>query len=244
MSLKPNPKRLARHVMRILGQDGRADGIEADSGGVLELSTDNIESYLRERGVIDGGPAVVETLGWGISNAVFKVRTRAGCVVVKQPSPRLRVDAVWEWDRSRILVERDCMAYLGGILPVGAVPTVRFSDETNFVLGMSCAPSGGVLWKEALLRGEIDIGAARRAGALLAEIQTKAAADPIVRERFAEQAGLVQGRIDPYHRAAAAANPCLRSLIEQEIERMRTTDGRSCLATTPLRTPSCMAITS
>ncbi len=189
----------------------------------VELDPDNAAVYLRDRGVLGEGPVEVEALGWGISNTVLKVRTREGCLVVKQSLPRLRVEAVWEFDRARILVERECMQCLGELLPAGTVPEVRFCDDANFVFAMSCAPPGGVLWKEALLRGEIDVSAAQRAGTLLSEVQLRAAADTTMRERFADRTVLIQGRVDPYHRTAAAANPSLRPLIEEEIERMLAT---------------------
>jgi Phosphotransferase enzyme family len=184
-----------------------------------ELNADTAVAYLTERGAISGR-AEVEPLGGGISNVVLRVRSAGDCFVVKQSLPRLRVEAVWEVDRKRIFVERDCMRYLGNILAPGTVPDVRFSDDGNFLFAMSCAPPGGFNWKEALLRGEIDVVAAERAGALLAALQVRTAADPVVRERFADRTVLFQGRIDPYHRTAAAANPSLGRLIEEEVERL------------------------
>jgi 5-methylthioribose kinase len=187
-----------------------------------ELDRRAAEAYLRSRGLVSG-PAKVEPLGGGISNVVLRVRSGADCFVVKQSLPRLRVEAVWEFDRRRIFVERDCMLYLGGILPPGTVPEVRFSDDANFLFAMSCAPPGGVNWKEALLRGDVETAPAVRAGELLAALQTRTAGDSGVRERFADDTVLIQGRIDPYHRTAAKANPALRSLIEEEVERTLTT---------------------
>lgn len=184
-----------------------------------ELTVENAVVYLRRRGAISA-PADVVPLSGGISNVVLRVHSQGDCFVIKQSLPRLRVEAVWEFDRRRILVERDCMAYLGSLLPPGTVPEVRFSDEANFLFAMSCAPPGGVVWKDALLRGEIEIETAERAGALLAELQLRSAADAAARERFADRTVLLQGRIDPYHRTAALANPSLRPLIEEEVGRM------------------------
>jgi aminoglycoside phosphotransferase (APT) family kinase protein len=189
----------------------------------VELTAANVAASQRARGVLDDGPVEAEELGWGISNVVLKVESGAGCMVVKQSLPRLRVAAVWEFDQSRIVVERECMSYLGRVLPRGAVPEVVFFDDENFVFAMSCAPPGGVLWKEALLRGEVDLDAARRAGALLAAIQTASSSDTVARERFADRTVLMQGRVDPYHRTAALVNPGLAPFIEEEVERMLAT---------------------
>lgn len=143
--------------------------------------------------------------------------------MLKQSLPKLRVKDDWPFDRSRIFVERDCMATLGELLPPGSVPEVRFLDEENFVLGMSCAPADGLLWKEALLNGHIDLTVPERAGLLLAEIHNRAASDPQIQTRFGRQAGFIQGRVDPYHRTAAKAQPELAPLIEAEVVRMLQT---------------------
>src|SRR5688500_9216421 len=125
-----------------LAADTRARGLLMDRAAV-ELTPDNAEEYLRDRGIIPPGiPAEIEPLGWGISNVVMKVTLPADCFVFKQSLPKLRVQDEWVFGRSRVFVERDCMALLGDLLPPGAVPQVRFSDEESFVLGMSCAPDG------------------------------------------------------------------------------------------------------
>jgi len=190
---------------------------------MVEITLENAREYLRGRGWLPPGEVAIEPLGWGISNVVMMVRSVDACFVFKQPLPKLRVKDDWPFDRERIFVERDCMALLGEVLPPGSVPAVRFSDDENFVLGMSCAPPGGVLWKQALLEGHVDITVAERAGALLARLHTVTAADARVRSRFDSQMGFVQGRVDPYHRTAAAVHPDLAPIIAVEVQRMLRT---------------------
>jgi Phosphotransferase enzyme family len=191
---------------------------------VIELGAANVAAYLRERGVVPTGVEPdAEELGWGISNVVLKVSWPGNCVVVKQSLAELRVGDEWPFDRSRIVGERDCMEELGRLLPDGSVPRVRFSDDESFVLAMSCAPPGGVLWKEALLEGRIEPRAGWMAGALLARIHREAATDPGARERFADQTPLVQGRIDPYHLTAAERHPDLAPIVHREVERLLST---------------------
>jgi hypothetical protein len=188
---------------------------------LTELTAENAAQYLRERGVVPASAELeVRELGWGISNVVLQVRWSDDCLVVKQSLPKLRVEADWPFDRSRILVERDCMAYLSTLLPPGSVPLVRFTDEESFAFGMTCAPPGGVLWKEALLDGVVDNAAAERAGSLLGRIHSAAAADESARRRFVDQTVLIQGRVDPYHLTAAQANPGLAPIIHAEVERL------------------------
>jgi 5-methylthioribose kinase len=187
----------------------------------VEITSENARAYLIDRGVV--GPqaqTVVEALGWGISNVVLKVTADDDVFVIKQSLPKLRVKDDWPFDRDRIVIERDCMTALGAFLPSGTVPTVRFSDDENFVFGMSCAPASGIFWKEALLDGRVDAEAAARAGRWLAGMHALPALHPEVAERFAGVNNFIQGRIDPYHRTAARANPDLASLVQAEVDRM------------------------
>lgn len=189
--------------------------------GPFELTPENAQAYLIDRGVISPrAETAVEALGWGISNIVLKVVADGDALVVKQSLPKLRVKDDWPFDRDRIFIERDCMELLGGLLPEGSVPVVRFSDDENYVFGMSHAPPGGVLWKQALLDGQVDLDAAIHTGRLLADIHTLTARHEGARARFAGVTNFIQGRVDPYHLTAARANPHLAGIVEAEVDRM------------------------
>jgi 5-methylthioribose kinase len=105
------------------------------------------------------------------------------------------------------------------LLP-GSVPALRFADDERFIFGMACVPENGVLWKEALMLGEVDLQAATHAGTLLAQWHVRSAGQPDVMAQFADNNNFIQGRVDPYYRKAAEVNPDLAPLIEAEIERM------------------------
>lgn len=185
------------------------------------LTVETVVGYLRSRGYIgQRGLAAARELAGGISNVVIRVDHEGGSLVVKQSLAKLRVAVDWEFDRARILGERDCMIILGRLLGDRAVPQVLFSDDERFVIGMTCAPDGGVLWKQALLEGVAETAVAELAGATLARLQSAAAADAAVRQRFDDLSPLMQGRIDPYHRSAALAHPDLAPAIDAEVDRM------------------------
>lgn len=187
------------------------------------LTVETAPDALRAAGVLPPGrPVTVNALGGGISNVVLRVSWDDRCVVLKQSLPKLRVTADWPFVRRRTLIERDCLALLARIVP-GSVPDVLWCDEQRYVLAMSCVPSGGELWKSALMSGHVDRSAAGRAGELLADIHRLAASEHEARERFADQTVMIQGRTDPYHLTAAAAHPELRPAIEREVERMLST---------------------
>lgn len=172
--------------------------------------------YVAARGF---APSATRELGGGVSNIVLQAETEKGCLVFKQPLARLRVSEEWLFDRRRVVNERRCMELLNEILP-GAAPEVRFADDENFVLAMTCAPPGGREWKKALLAGEADTAAAERAGALLGQMHRRAAARAGVRELFSDWEVFRQGRIDPYHRRVMEAHPDLAGWIGAEIARL------------------------
>jgi Phosphotransferase enzyme family len=195
----------------------------------LELTTEaTAGEVLRRVGVVPEGVAVeAHALSGGISNIVLAASWPGGRAVLKQSLPELRVAVEWHFDRARIINERRAMRYLEEILPDGSVPAVLAHDDEAYLFVMSQAPDEGVNWKDALLRGDIDLQTAERAGALLGEIHRQSAGDPRVARDFADLTPLLQGRVDPYHRTAAAVNPGIAGVIEAEVERLLAT--RSCL---------------
>jgi 5-methylthioribose kinase len=169
-------------------------------------------------GLVEAGtPVKARSLSGGISNVVLAVEWPGGRAVLKQSLPKLRVAADWPFDRSRIFNERRALERLGAILPPGSVPEVLAHDDEQFLFAMSHAPDGGRNWKEELLAGRVDLNAARLSGELLAAVHAAPA------DGFDDQMPLVQGRVDPYHRTAAAANPEVAELVHAEVERLLAT---------------------
>lgn len=186
-----------------------------------------LPGYLRGLGVAPAtGEVRARSLGGGISNVVLLAEWDGGSVVVKQPLAELAVDDVWAFDRERVFVERDCMSVLSERLP-GACPAVIFSDPERFIFGMTVAPSGGTVWKEEHDAAVPDPARTHHAAELLGRMHASTVGDEALAARFGDPWPLVQGRVDPYHRAAARANPELAVYIEAEVERLLAT--RRCL---------------
>jgi aminoglycoside phosphotransferase (APT) family kinase protein len=190
----------------------------------VELREETVSGLLMDLGVLPGGTRPrVRSLSGGVANVVLAVSWDGGAVVVKQALPELRVTARWEFDPARTRIERECLDYLAEVLPPGCVPRVVAYEPACDVLVMSMAPAQGVVWKDSLLRGEVDPAPARRLGALLGSIHREAAHSRGARERFAERWPLIQGRVDPFHRTVAAAHPELRDAIDREVDRLLAT---------------------
>ena len=185
------------------------------------LDASTVVNYLASRSLIRPKDVTsVESLGWGISNTLVKVATHDDCMVVKQSLPKLRVEDDWFADQSRIFRERVCIDILGEILPEGILPTILDEDTDNFLFVMSCAPVGGVNWKEQLLAGQVDTDVAEKVGSVLGIVHLETADSAGIREQFIDDAPFVQLRIDPYHWTTAKAYPDLAKIINVEAQRM------------------------
>jgi 5-methylthioribose kinase len=103
------------------------------------------------------------------------------------------------------------------------VPAVLAHDDARFLFVMTHAPAGGVVWKDELLAGHVDLATARRSGALLGVVHAATAGDERVAAVFGDQTPLVQGRVDPYHRTAAAKNAYVAERVFAEVERLLAT---------------------
>ena len=215
----------------------RRDGIFAAMG--FTLTADSAVSYLVERGLIAptaARTATAELLGGGVSNVVVRVQPPDGnaALVLKQSLPKLRVEEDWFADRERIYRERAGIDWLARALPHGAIPQVVDEDRDNFLFVMTAAPGNGVNWKDALLAGEVDVDVAGQVGHLLAVMHRSSCCVgdnvPAELQPFADLDCFVQLRIDPYHRATAAAHPDLADAIEEQARQMLAPrDGRRTL---------------
>ena len=190
------------------------------------LALDKLDSvklgcYLAAQGVLaDSAPLQVEALGGGVSNIVLRVATPAQCWVLKQALPELRVAAYWPSRIDRAVREAEALHVVSGHLPSGAVPTVHFIDEENYIYGMSCAPESATLWKEDLLAGEVELPVAAAAGRMLAQMH--AIQDSAVRDRFIDDEVFWQLRVDPYYNTIAEKYPSVKPVVARAISQMKT----------------------
>jgi len=188
------------------------------------LSAGTVQDYLADRGLWPrGAPMFVRELGGGVSNIVLLVEGEgAGREVtrwvVKQSLEKLRVQDDWRSQRSRIFREAEAIRALSPVLGQGAVPEVVHTDRENYLFIMTAAPPGSVMWKEALLDGQVEMDVARQAGRLLAQMIVSSQHDPSFRTEFGERTVFDQLRIDPYYRTTAARHPDVSPVIHKLIE--------------------------
>jgi 5-methylthioribose kinase len=189
---------------------------------MLELTADNALDYLHRAGRLGPGPACVEPLGGGVSNAVLRVETPQARFVLKQSRPQLRTRDPWFSDVERVWREMEVMRTLGPRLPPGIVPEVLFVDRADYVFAMSHAPADAVVWKEQLLAGEADPARAELAGRILGSIHETTAREPELTEPFADRTVFVQLRVDPYYRRIQERLPDVAGAVAPLVEELLT----------------------
>lgn len=195
---------------------------------MIELTVDNAADYLRQRGWIGDGPAPIELLGGGVSNAVLRVETPDRLFVLKQSRLQLRTRDAWFSDLERVYREQEVMQALAPLLPPQTVPEVLFVDRANYVFVMAHAPRGAKVWKQQLLAGDIDLAFGEHVGRILGRIHESTARNPHLVESFADRTVFVQLRVDPFYRRIQERRPEVAGAVQPLIDRMMTARDALC----------------
>jgi 5-methylthioribose kinase len=195
---------------------------------MIELTPDNVLDYLRQSGRIGPGPARVTPLGWGISNAVFRIETPDRLFVLKQSRPQLRTRDLWLSDLDRVYREQEVMQLLHPLLPPLTVPAVLFADRPNYVFAMSHAPLESRVWKESLLAGEVDLALGEHVGRVLGRMHQATAKDRAAVEPFRDHTAFVQLRVDPYYRRVQERRPEVAQAVAPLVEQLLSVKEALC----------------
>jgi 5-methylthioribose kinase len=138
-------------------------------------NADDLLRYLRETNRIgkDETPTF-RTLRGGVSNKTVLLQRRdGGRWVLKQALPKLRVQADWFSDPTRIRVEANALRYLPSVTPASTIPKLLFEDPEQHLLAMEAVPEPHENWKERLLSGRLEESLICQFGRLLASIHRK-----------------------------------------------------------------------
>jgi aminoglycoside phosphotransferase (APT) family kinase protein len=199
----------------------RSDPLEVQAYDPDDPSGGVVGEYLRAHGLLHAeAELVVERLSGGVSADVVAVRVVDADGrrdwVLKRTLPQLRVASTWIAAPERAITEARAMALAAEVLP-GQAPALVFVDPVDFVTIQERAPRDLTDWREALLSGagERDVETARALGTALARLHAATADRADLAEHFGDLTALVQLRIDPFHRTAAAALPGVAPLLDE-----------------------------
>ena len=179
-----------------------------------------IESALREAGLLRGANYTAAPLAGGVSCDIWRVGEEGRQFAVKRALPKLRVQAEWLADPARNRHEQDYLKYVAKFLP-GSVPKVFFSGVDFFAMEFLGEEFRD--WKSLLLAGTAEPGTAATAGGTLARIHRESWDDPEARRIFDTGRHFHDLRIAPYLLASAEVHPDLAALIHAEARRLAGT---------------------
>lgn len=169
---------------------------------------DELLAYLTATRRLEVGESVrVRVLAGGISNRSVLVERLTGGWVLKQALSRLRVDAEWFSDPSRVHREAAALRLLEELVP-GRVPAFVFEDWRYHVLCMDAVPEPHENWKVKLLAGRVEAGEIESFARLLGTIHLLTSrrvaefCDPFADRTFFESL-----RLEPYYEFAATRVP-------------------------------------
>jgi len=168
---------------------------------------------------MDPAGAQVEFLAGGVSSTVIRVVVAGDCFVIKQALPQLRAEAAWFSRPERSAIEARCAEVLGDLVPGSVLRVLRVVPDAN-AFTMECAPPGSDTWKADLMRGEVDPGVARAAGALLGHIHARSCARPALASAFADTSFFRELRLAPYLEHTATRHPELAGELRWLVDRL------------------------
>jgi 5-methylthioribose kinase len=197
---------------------------------MIELTTENAVDFAHSRRWIGPGPAKIDALGGGVSNAVLRVESAGQVLILKQSRPQLRTRDAWFSDLDRVYREQEVMEALFPLLPAGVVPRVLHADRPNYVFAMSSAPEDARNWKLQLLAGEADLDLGEHIGGVLGRMHQATAENLAAIERFRDRTVFVQLRVDPFYRRVQERRPDVAAAIAPLIERLMDVSEALCHA--------------
>src|SRR5205807_7485438 len=160
-----NRQRAARRLRNLRRDSHLLTVAVASAGPALQLDEANVAAYLEGRGLVAAGDAVaVRRLSGGYVNNVFRAEAGGRALILKQSLPAAQ-RTVLRSGIGRARFEVAAMKAIQECLgPLAPIPTVVDDDPDNYVVVMTPAPDGAVLYDTELLAVRLHPGTGRRLG--------------------------------------------------------------------------------
>ncbi len=158
-----------------------------------------LEQYLLERGEIkEKSNYRIKYCKGGVSGTVaFVDRDDEGPLIVKQALSQLKTKDTWLCDPNRMYIEYESNRIYHDLIPQNA-PAVYFYDEENYIYGREAVPDGCLMWKEHLMKGQLDFGVAKKSIETLVQVHNECSTRQDIKEMFANKEIFYGLRISPY----------------------------------------------
>ena len=169
-----------------------------------------LDRFLAEHSLISPGEqALWQPLTGGVSSDIWRVDIDARSLCVKRALAQLKVAADWKAPLSRNAFEWAWMQFAAQHCPDN-VPKPIAHDESAGLFAMSfLEPARHPVWKQQLLRGEIDPATALTVGQVLGRLHAASAGRPEIVAAFDTIDNFYALRLEPYLVATASRHPGL-----------------------------------
>jgi aminoglycoside phosphotransferase (APT) family kinase protein len=148
-------------------------------------------------------------LAGGVSNRTVLVERPSGeSWVLKQALPKLRTQADWFSDPSRIRREAEALRWLPKFAPPGTITPLVFEDPAHYVLAMQAVPQPHENWKAMLLACRMELNHVEQFAVILGSIHRRAMeTGEEVRHAFGDRSFFESLRVEPYYQYTALRVP-------------------------------------
>lgn len=179
-----------------------------------------LEAFLIDQGLAQTRSDMVWTaLPGGVSSEIWRVDLPQRSVCVKRALPKLKVKADWYAPTARNAFECQWLQFAHQQVPQ-AVPQVLAHDRDAGLFVMDFLPPEQYpVWKEQLLRGEVDLDTAAQVGRLVATIHNASASQPSIAQAFDTRDFFFALRLEPYLLATAQKHHDLATALQTLTER-------------------------
>lgn len=178
-----------------------------------------LQAFVVRAGLVEATAEAAAQVRWtaltgGVSSDIWRVDLPTGrSVCIKRALAQLKVAAVWHAPTSRNAYEWEWLKFAQAHVPQ-AVPVPLAHDPEAGLFAMEFLdPRQHPVWKQQLMQGQVDAGAAAAVGTLVATVHAASAGDTAVAARFATDENFYALRLEPYLVATAAKHPDLAGNI-------------------------------
>ena len=159
---------------------------------------ENLITYLTEKEMIGKDSAYkIHYCSGGVSCTVAYVVIDDKHLIIKQALEQLKTKDVWICDPNRMFIEYESNRIYYKLMPNNA-PKTYFYDGENYIYGREAVPDGCLMWKDYLMKNDLNFSHAAQAVDTLVTAHNKCHGDKEVMENFNDKEVFYNLRISPY----------------------------------------------
>ena len=179
-----------------------------------------LEQFLRSCGLLSHGEqARCEPLSGGVSSDIWRVDIGGRVLCVKRALAQLKVEAEWKAPLSRNAYEWAWMKFAAQHCPDNLPQPLAHDREAGFFAMSYLEPREHPVWKQQLMRGDVEPAIARSVGEVLGRLHAASAGRADIAAAFPTIDNFYALRLEPYLVATAARHPDLAPVLHEMVAR-------------------------